>query len=188
MIRFCLQEMARYELVKLLQEAVFSSDGEFCSVKITNKGKLVFKKGIPFKYNSQARNQQTVSISGNYINTVERDYIENNLNQHHSGTGDNVAEYKNTNNIYNNQEFTQTIGDIQALLEKLEQTYNPNTTIGRMTVAAKAIEHIEQDSNLAKRVLSALEKGGAAWLQAKIINPSASFLVAALEDWQKNKQ
>ena len=40
---------------------------------------------------------------------------------------------------------------------------------------------------LAKRVLNALEKGGAAWLQAKLINPSASFLVATLEDWRKNK-
>ena len=111
-----------------------------------------------------------------------------NVNQYHSGSGDNVGRDKNINNIHESPELVQTIEDIQALLKKLEQTSNPNTTTGKMTIATKAIEHIEQDSNLAKRVFSALEKGGAAWLQAKIINPSASFLIAALEDWQKNKQ
>ena len=57
-----------------------------------------------------------------------------------------------------------------------------------MTIATKAIEYIEQDRNLAKRVFGALEKVGTAWLQAKLINPSASFLVAALDGGQKNKQ
>ena len=86
------------------------------------------------------------------------------------------------------EELNHVLYDIQAVLEKLEQTHNSSTTTGKMTIAMKAIEHIEQDSNLAKRVLSALEKGGTAWLQAKLINPSASLLVAALEDWQKTKQ
>ena len=110
-----------------------------------------------------------------------------NPNQFHFDNGDNVGRDKNIN-IHESPELVQTIQEIQTLLAKLEQTYNPNTTTGKMTIATKAIEHIEQDSNLAKRVLSALGKGGAAWLQAKIINPSASFLVAALEDWQKTKQ
>lgn len=48
--------------------------------------------------------------------------------------------------------------------------------------------HLHGELVLVKRVTSAIEKGGIAWLQAKLINPSASFLVAALEDWQKNKQ
>lgn len=111
-----------------------------------------------------------------------------NINQSHSGSGDNIGRDKNINNIHESPELTQAIEEIQTLLKKLEQTYNPSTTTGKMTIATKAIEHIEQDRNLAKRILSALEKGGIAWLQAKLINPSASFLVAALEDWQKNKQ
>lgn len=111
-----------------------------------------------------------------------------NINQSHSGGGDNVGRDKNINNIQESPELIQTLKDIQALLKKLEQSYDPNTTTGKMTIATKAIEHIEQDRNLAKRVLGALEKGGAAWLQAKLINPSASFLVAALDDWQKNRQ
>ena len=92
------------------------------------------------------------------------------------------------NNIHESSEPTQTIEDLQTLLKKLEETYNPNTNTGKRTIAKKAIEHIKQDRNLAKRVISALEKGGAAWLQAKLINPSASFLVAALKDWQKDNQ
>ena len=110
------------------------------------------------------------------------------INQFHYGSGDNVGRDKNISNVQESPELIQTIENIQTLLAKLEQTYNPNTTTGKMTIATKAIEHIEQNKSLSTRVLSALEKGGAAWLQAKLINPSASFLVAALEDWQKNKQ
>lgn len=91
-------------------------------------------------------------------------------------------------NVYESSEPSQTIEDIQDLLEKLSQERDLNNTDEKRAVASEAFEHIKQDSNLAKRVLSALEKGGAAWLQAKLINPSASFLVEALKDWNKNKQ
>ena len=122
------------------------------------------------------------------IQPVNLNNSMSNINQYHSGSGDNVGQDKNTTNIYNSTELTEIAEDIQTLLKKLEQTYNPNTTTGKMTIATKAIEHIEQNKSLSTRVLSALEKGGAAWLQAKLINPSASFLIAALEDWQKTKQ
>ncbi|GAB4536089.1 MAG: hypothetical protein Tsb0014_23560 [Pleurocapsa sp.] len=119
---------------------------------------------------------------------INQNNFMSNINQHHSGNGDNIGRDKNVHNINDSLELKQTIENIQALLEKLEQTYNPNTTTGKMTIATKAIEYIEKDRNLTQRVLSSLEKGGTAWLQAKLINPSASFLIAALEDWQKTKQ
>lgn len=74
------------------------------------------------------------------------------------------------------------------LLEQKGQKYNIDETTSEFIVAKEAFEHIKQDRNLAERIFSALEKGSAAWLMSKVVNPSASFLVAALEEWQKNKQ
>lgn len=109
------------------------------------------------------------------------------INQYSLGSGDNVGRDKITNHVSNPKDLDQAVEDIQILLEKLEQTYNSHTTAGKMAIATKAIEYVENDTNLAKRILSALEKGGIAWLQSRIVNPAASFFLAGLEDWEKNK-
>lgn len=183
-VRYCLDEMNTHGLIALTKDYTFA--GEFYDVTaVTPKGKMLLRKKIKIDNKHCLGSQPNVYVNnGNYYQGDNK----SNTSQNHFGNGDNVGRDKNINNIHESPELSQTIKDIQDVLEKLEQTYNTNTTTGKMTIATKAIEHIEQDSNLAKRFLSALEKGGAAWLKAKIINPSASFLVAALEDWQKNKQ
>lgn len=110
------------------------------------------------------------------------------INQIHTGSGDNFGKNKNINNSQEFQKFTPISEEIQVLLEKLEQTYNPNTELGQNKIAKEAIEEIEHDSNLAKRIISASEKGLIAYLQARFISPVQSAFLAALEDWQKNKK
>lgn len=111
-----------------------------------------------------------------------------NINQSHSGSGDNVGRDKNTTNIYNSQDLTQAAADIQALLEQLDKTYNPNTTTGKMTIATKAIEKIDNNINLTKRIISALKSGSISAIESLLNHPAASFFIAALEDWQQTKQ
>ena len=57
-----------------------------------------------------------------------------------------------------------------------------------MTVATKAIEKIENDRTMMRRILSALKSGGTAALEELLTHPAASFEIAALEDWQKSKK
>jgi hypothetical protein len=183
-VRYYLEEMDNYKLIKLIKDCTF--EGAFYNiVEVTPKGKMFLREKIKINDNS-IPSQSNIYIQDN--NYYEGDN-KSNISQYHSGSGDNVGKNKNINNSIDNiQELNQTIIDIQNLLKKLEQTYNPNTTTGKMTIATKAIEYIEKDRNLTQRVISSLEKGGTAWLQAKLINPSASFLIAALENWRKTKQ
>ncbi|MBD2411260.1 hypothetical protein FACHB389_16350 [Nostoc calcicola FACHB-389] len=107
--------------------------------------------------------------SGNYNERIEGDYIQGNYY---------AAEKQN---------LVEAAIEIQQLLKQLEQTYPSDTTTGKMTIATEAIKHIEDDPTLMKRVLSAVKAGGTQALEQFLNHPAASFVIAALEDWQKNK-
>jgi trans-aconitate methyltransferase len=83
--------------------------------------------------------------------------------------------------------LAEAAAEIQQLLEQLSQTYPTNTTTEKMVVATAAIQHIENNSKLYQRVLSALKAGGIQALGQFLNHPAASFVIGALEDWQKSK-
>ena len=85
------------------------------------------------------------------------------------------------------QNLTQAAADIQALLKQLEQTYPTNTTTSKMTLATEAIQRIDNDPKLTRRILSALKAGGTSALDSLLDHPAASFVISALEDWQQTK-
>ena len=68
-----------------------------------------------------------------------------------------------------------------------QSAYPTNTTTGKMAIATKAIERIDNDPKLASRILSALKAGGTSALDSLLDHPAASFAIAVLEDWQQTK-
>ena len=56
-----------------------------------------------------------------------------------------------------------------------------------MQLATEAITRIESNPNLMQRVLSALQAGGVSAIEELLSHPASSFVIAALEDWQKTK-
>lgn len=85
------------------------------------------------------------------------------------------------------QTLSQAAEEIQQLLNQLSQTYPTNTTSEKMEVATTAIQRIENNSNLRQRVLNALKTGGIQALGKMLDHPASTFVIAALEDWQKSK-
>lgn len=128
------------------------------------------------------------NIAGNYHEQKGDNNTMSNITQSHSGSGDNVGGNKNTTNIQNSQDLAQAAAEIQTLLKQLETTYPTNTTLGRVAIAEETIQRIEQDPQLAPRILSALKAGGTSALDSLLDHPAASFVIAALEDWQQSKQ
>ena len=131
--------------------------------------------------------------NGNYNEHIAGDYYEgenntSNVNQTYSGSGNNVAGDKNTVNNYNSQELKQAAVEIQFLLEQLENTYLTDTTLGKVAIAEETVKRIDSNSQLAPRVLSAIKAGGTSALDSFLDHPAASFVIAALEDWQATKQ
>ncbi|BAY93384.1 MULTISPECIES: hypothetical protein [unclassified Tolypothrix] len=112
--------------------------------------------------------------------------VQMNMNQAtiSGGVAGNVEGDFNVNQTKNN--LSEAAAEIQQLLNQLSQSYPTTTTAEKMTVASAAIQHIENNHALRQRVLSALKTGGIQALGQILNHPAATFLIAALEDWQKS--
>jgi uncharacterized protein YjbI with pentapeptide repeats len=85
------------------------------------------------------------------------------------------------------QTLSESAAEIQKLLDQLSQTYPTDTKAGQMKLATEAIAQIEDNPDLVQRVLSAGKAGGVAALEQFLNHPAASFVIAAMEDWQQTK-
>ena len=83
--------------------------------------------------------------------------------------------------------LAEAAAEIQQVLEQLEQSYPTNTTAGKMAVASKAIQQIENNPTLKARILSALKAGDISTFETLLLHPAASFIISALGDWQADK-
>jgi hypothetical protein len=73
-------------------------------------------------------------------------------------------------------------------MEQLSTTYNTNSMMAKVAFAEEIKNQIEENPSLGGRILSASQAGGIAAIEQFLNHPLASFVVAALEDWQKTKQ
>ena len=101
----------------------------------------------------------------------------------------NTSKFAKTMTIYESQQqnLTEAARDIQELLEQLEKTYPSETTIDRMKIATEVITHIDNHPTKAQKIFSAIKAGGVAAVEQLLNHPASSFVIAALNDWQKSK-
>lgn len=105
---------------------------------------------------------------GNYNERIQGDYVQGNY--YAAGQPQSLAE---------------AAAEIQLLLKQLEQTYPSTTTSQQMVVAAEAINRIESNPTLKKRVINAAKEGGLAAFEKAIDNPAGAFIVGAIKGWQE---
>ena len=133
--------------------------------------------------NSNMSGDRTINTSGgNYNESGTYKEREINLNDQAS-----YAEGDYYNSSQPQQTLAESAAEIQQLLDQLSQTYPTDTTKGKMAVAAAAIEQIENNHTLTERILGALKAGSIQALGQALNHPAASFVIGALEDWQKSK-
>ncbi|GAB1543888.1 hypothetical protein NUACC21_65640 [Scytonema sp. NUACC21] len=136
-------------------------------IKIRNNSKSLFSK----KEQTRMSGGRIINMgNGNYNERIQGNYIQGNYNA--GGEKQSLAE---------------AAAEIQKLLEQLDKSYPANTTFGKMQIATETIKHIEDNSTLAQRILSALQTGSVKAFEQFLSHPAASFVIGALEDWQKNK-
>lgn len=107
---------------------------------------------------------------GNYNENIAGNYIQGN----YYAAGD-------------KQNLAQAAAEIQALLEQLEKSYSTDTTTGKMALATEAIAQIENNPDFKRRIISALSTGSIKAFEQLLSHPAASFIIGALEDWDKTK-
>ncbi|MHC5674926.1 hypothetical protein [Nostoc sp.] len=105
---------------------------------------------------------------GNYNERIHGDYVQGNY--YAAGQPQSLAE---------------AAAEIQLLLKQLEQTYPTTTTSQQMVVAAEAVNRIESNPTLKKRVINAVKEGGLAAFEKAIDNPAGAFIVGAIKGWQE---
>ena len=57
----------------------------------------------------------------------------------------------------------------------------------RMKIATEVITQINNNSTKKERIFAAIKAGGIAAFEQLLNHPASSFVIGALEDWQKSK-
>ena len=124
---------------------------------------------------------RTINIGTNLGSPVVSGNVQGNVSSE-------LRDAFNTYHQEQKQNLTEAAAEIQQLLEQLEKSYSTETTIGKMGLATEVIERIDNNPTLRARVLNALKAGSVKAFEQFLNHPAASFVIAALEDWHKNKK
>ncbi|MCA1994485.1 MAG: hypothetical protein LDL41_20925 [Coleofasciculus sp. S288] len=116
-------------------------------------------------------NRTVYTGGGNYNERIEGNYIQGN--------------YYTTEQ---RQALADAAAEIQKLLEQLDKSYSTDTSAGNEALVRETIDQIDSNSELTRRILSALKEGTVSAFEQFLNHPAASFMIAALEDWQKTKR
>ncbi len=101
------------------------------------------------------------------------------------GVGNNQGEIKDNAKVAGilneaeQQNLTEIITEVQAIITPLAQTYPNNRT----TQGIKAIEAIEKNPNLKQKMINAAQKGGTEFLKKSFDNPIGALIGGFIEGW-----
>ncbi|HIK30045.1 MAG TPA: hypothetical protein IGS17_05600 [Oscillatoriales cyanobacterium M59_W2019_021] len=91
------------------------------------------------------------------------------------------------NKIVTSQNLADAAEEIQELMVRLSQTYTTDTRAAKNNFADEIVRLVDENPSLSQRLLSASKAGGISAIEQFLNHPLASFVVAALEDWQNTK-
>lgn len=80
--------------------------------------------------------------------------------------------------------IAEVAAEIQQLLEQLSNTYPTSNKVEELTLVTKAVEQIENNSNLKAKFVSALKNVGIETFKEAVNHPLINILVAAVDGWQ----
>jgi hypothetical protein len=120
-------------------------------------------------------------MTGN-TNTFGGDYVRGNKIE-----GDYVAGDKIGTQINNAQNLAKAVIEVQALLDNLAETYNPNTETGQAKIGKDAIESIEQNPTLKGKIINAIKESSYTALEEAVDRPAVKILMAAFKGFTEGK-
>ena len=172
-----LYEVEINRLEEIYRERLKAKDGEIEIYRHQNTELLEIiklKASQPIKVEAKAVAGDDIRQSGNFGIGVNKGEV-------------NTEKIAGTINEAQKQTLAETAAEIQALLEQLDKTHSTDTTTGKMALATEAIAQIDSNPTLTARILSALKVGSVKAFEQFLSHPAASFVIGALEDWQKTK-
>jgi Leucine-rich repeat (LRR) protein/GTPase SAR1 family protein len=95
--------------------------------------------------------------------------------------GDKVMRDKIGTQINNAPDLVQAAQEIQAILNQLSETYNPNTPTGQQNISNQAIAQIKQNPSLKNRITKAVKEGTSTAFTELIDHPAITILTATFK-------
>jgi internalin A len=92
--------------------------------------------------------------------------------------GDKIMRDKIGTQINNAPDLVQAAKEIQAILDQLSETYNPNTPTGQQNISNQAIVQIKQNPSLKNRIAKAVKEGTSNAFTELIDHPAITILTA----------
>jgi HD superfamily phosphohydrolase len=176
---------------QLLENDPLSQTNPICQV---NQSILENKDQDGDKNLNQNQTQKQSIIINNIIsNSVEAKAVtQGNTNQsgnfgigHMSGgTINEGAKVAGIINEAQQKSIAEVATEIQQLLEQLSNTYPTSNKVEELTLVTKAVEQIENNSNLKAKFVSALKNVGIETFKEAVNHPLINILVAAVDGWQ----
>ena len=143
----------------------------FVTVPINNNNQQDQAMDIS-KGNSQFTNNQQGANIGNSANQVNDNAQQKAIQHNYAAEPQSLAE---------------SAKEIQDLIEQLARTYPTDTRAAKNGFADEIVKQIEANPAITNRLLSATKAGGVAAIEQFLSHPAVSFVVAAIEDWEKTK-
>jgi internalin A len=122
------------------------------------------------------------NMTGNSTPSISGDYVRGDKIM-----GDKVMRDKIGTQINNSQNLAQAVVEIQALLDNLAETYNPNTETGQTKIKQDVIEQIEQNPTLKGKIVNAIKESSYTALEEAIDHPVVKVLMAAFKGFTEEK-
>jgi internalin A len=150
--------------------------------KLSHEPTIVPPFQLNFSINQSQTQEQPVA---NTTNNLQGANIGNFANE----VKDQARQQANQN-IQNSekQSLAEAAKEIQTLIDQLAQSYPTTTMPEKVGFASAIVQQIDINPSLSTRVLSASKAGGTAAIGQFLNHPLSSFIIAAIEDWQKTKQ
>lgn len=162
----------------------------------TRRNLLQRRDTSPIVVNINNHNQQEQEMSQDKQQNLHGDYIrgdkvmgdKDTVSGNKMKTGNVAGDAIAGNKIVTSQNLADAAEEIQELMVRLSQTYTTDTRAAKNNFADKIVRLVDEDPSLSQRLLSASKVGGIAAIEQFLNHPLASFVVAALEDWQNTKK
>lgn len=179
-----LSKKEKHDLLKLIDKLIDNQNNEirFNRQTITELLEVLKLKSSSQPININNSNSQKGDANMNSLQTRKNIGIENMSGGSISG---NATVAGVINKALLQQYFTQATTEIQALLEKLAQTYPTETLSQKAIVAEKAIKTIENNPIFRDKILAVIKAMEMETFMAAINHPVANVLRVALEEYRE---
>jgi hypothetical protein len=170
---YLLEELSQYDFI-VIAYAQIAGSLAVADTYLKPKGEAAVVSPSYFigkQMNPQSSAPQKQQIFNSPVGVVANDRVQ-------------VSHFTQNNNTQN---LTEAAQEIQTLIDQLTQSHPTTTMSEKVGFASAIVQQIDTNPSLSTRVLSASKAGGTAAIGQFLNHPLSSFIIAAIEDWQKTK-